>query len=77
MITEKLIYLDRISDIELFVENAHKVCGDVVVRRGKYVVDGKSIIGIISINPSEGITVEYPAEETDFGVFLDTLVKKN
>ena len=77
MITEKLIYLDKIADISLFVEKAHKVAGDIIVRRGKFAVDGKSLMGIISLNPSEGVTVEYPEEETDFADFLNTLGRKD
>ena len=77
MITTKLIYLNRITDIELFTQEAHKVSGDVIVRRGKFAVDGKSLMGVISINPSEGVTVEYPEEETDFDNFLNTLGRKD
>ena len=76
MITTKIIYLDKVADITRFAEEAHKVAGDVIVRRGKFVVDGKSIMGIISINPSEGVTVEYPEDETAFGEFLATLDRK-
>lgn len=67
----RVIYIDKISDIMEFNAQAHKVEGDVIVRRGIYVADAKSMLGIISLNPAEGITVEFPEEATDFAAYLD------
>lgn len=71
MVTTKVISIDKISDIMEFNAQAHKVEGDVVVRRGIYVVDAKSLLGVISLNPAEGITVEFPEEATDFATYLN------
>ena len=72
MIT-KVVYLDKISDIEFFVSQAQKIEGDVIARRGKFVVDAKSLMGVISINPAEGMTVEYPEGEIEFTEYLDEI----
>ena len=67
----RVISIDKISDIMDFNAQAHKVEGDIVVRRGIYVVDGKSLLGIMALNPAEGITVEFPEEAVDFAAYLD------
>lgn len=72
----KVIYLDKISDITQFAIEAQKIEGDVIARRGKFVVDAKSILGVISINPAEGMTVEYPEGEENFTHFLDEFGQK-
>ena len=67
----KVICLDKMSDIMEFVKQAHKVDGDILVRKGIYVVDGKSIMGIVSLSPSDGVTVEYPEDAIDFTKYLN------
>lgn len=66
----KQISINTIKDMMDFVNEASKVFGDVLIRKGKYVIDGKSIMGILSIDPSTGITIEYPEDATDFETFL-------
>lgn len=68
----KQISIETFKDMMDFVNEASKVFGDVLIRKGKYVIDGKSIMGIVSIDPSTGITVEYPEDATDFGAFLES-----
>jgi len=68
----KVICLDKMSDIMEFVNEAHKVNGDILVRKGVYIVDGKSIMGIISLSPSDGVTVEYPEDASDFADYINS-----
>lgn len=68
------ITIRYISDIAKFTQEAMKVTGDVSIYKDKYVIDGKSIMGLFSINTSD-ITVEYPKEAIEFEKFLlDTFV---
>ena len=53
-----------------FVQKASQVDGDVICTKGRYTIDGKSIMGIFSIDISEGIIVEYPETATDFEEYL-------
>ena len=62
--------LNRISDLGEFVNEASKVEGAVTVRKGVYCVDGKSIMGMVSIDVSTGFTVEYPEEAVAFENFI-------
>ena len=66
---EKVIKVNKVSDIYAFVDAASRCDSDILVKKGKYAVNGKSLIGIMSIDMSTGVTVEYSDE--NFGNFLD------
>lgn len=66
---EKTIKVNKVSDIYAFVDAASRCDSDILVKKGKCVVDGKSLMGIMSIDMSTGVTVEYSDES--FGNFLD------
>ena len=67
------IKITGINDMTNFVKEAAAVLGDVACREGKYVVDGKSLLGVMSIDLSTGVIVEYPNDAIDFEKFLNTL----
>lgn len=67
----KFITINSITDMTDFIHHAVMVDGDVICRKGKYTVDGKSIMGVMSIDISTGVTVEYPDDATDFNEFLN------
>lgn len=64
------IAINTINKAAEFVQKASQVDGDVICTKGRYTIDGKSIMGIFSINISEGIMVEYPETATDFEEYL-------
>ena len=66
---EKTIKINKVPDIYAFVDAASRCDSDILVKKGKYVVDGKSLMGIMSIDMSTGVTVEY--FDKSFGNFLD------
>lgn len=67
----RTIQIEKIKDVVNFVSNANKITGDVYVYRqgGKITVDGKSLMGVFSIDPSEPIIVEFPSD-AEFEKFL-------
>ena len=67
-----LIRISGIADLSHFVQAATQVDGDVIVRKGKYVVDGKSLLGMFSIDPTLGVTVEYPEDAKAFESYIET-----
>ena len=69
-IKQMFIKIYGVSDIATFVANALQVNGDVIVKINKFIVNGKSLKGMFAIEPSEGITVEYPANAIAFEEFL-------
>lgn len=66
---KKFIKISGIHDIAEFVTYASEVNGDVCVQRGRFIIDGKSLMGMLSIDTSEGVIVEYP-EDAAFSEYL-------
>lgn len=69
-VKSRFIKVRSIPDVTNFVTAASKVCGDIEVRKGRWCVDAKSIMGMFSIDLSSGATVVYPADATEFEEFL-------
>lgn len=67
---KSFITLQGINDIIKFTQQAALVNGDVIVSRGAYKVDGKSLMGNMSIDVSQGISVEYPEDASKFKEFI-------
>lgn len=53
------ISLNKITDIRDFVNMASKCKNDVVVKSGHFAVDGKSIMGLFSLDLSKPVRVEF------------------
>ena len=64
------IAINTINKATEFVQKASQVDGDVICTKGRYTIDGKSIMGVFSIDISEGIIVEYPETATDFEEYI-------
>ena len=66
----KNIKINNLKDLNLFVQNANHVNGDVCIYRGKFCVDGKSLMGAVSLNTAAGCRVEYPDNAIEFENFI-------
>lgn len=62
---ETVIKLDKVVDASGFVNLTSKINGDVTLYSGKYVVDGKSIMGIYSLDLTKPIKMEIDGEIPD------------
>ena len=51
--------LDEFALVKDFINDTQSEETEVTVRCGKYVVDGKSILGIFSLDLSKPLVVEY------------------
>jgi hypothetical protein len=69
----KTILLDDVKKVTNFVNETFKFKGDVIARHGKYVVDGHSLLGLMSLDLSQPVTCEI--EERD-GRIWDINCKK-
>lgn len=67
---DMIISIHGLYDVYTFIEKAQLVCGDVNVKRGVYCVDGKSALGVLSIDMSQDVTVTYPASAKKFEEFI-------
>ena len=65
------IKLNTIDDIRRFVELATLYAGDIDIRSERYVVDGKSILGILSLDLKEALTLDVYGDEADR--FIDSI----
>lgn len=52
------IKLDTVDDVNEFVKLAERNIGDVDVRSDRYVVDGKSILGILSLDLKNPLIID-------------------
>lgn len=56
---QKILMIDTLQKVKDFVSITQYFTEEVTVTRGKYVVDGKSLLGLYSLNLSLPITVIY------------------
>ena len=54
---EMIISIKGLQDVYNFISKAQAVDGDVTVKRGRYTIDGKSVLGVFSLDMSQDITV--------------------
>lgn len=59
-----------IPDVSTFVAKAIKVDDDITVKQGRYVIDGKSLMGVFSLDLTREIVVEYPENAFEFEDFI-------
>ena len=65
------VQLTTIPDVQDFVNIASTSIYDVTVSHGRYIVDGKSLMGIFSLNLSNPIKVTVEADGAIDKGFLD------
>lgn len=72
---KKTIKLGTINDVKNFVTAAMRVACDIDLIHGKYAIDGKSIMGIFSLDLSDTLSMEIGCEtETeDVKEFLENI----
>lgn len=75
---EMIVRIPELSDVIKFVEMAIRVTdGDVDLTRGKYTVDAKSFMGVMSIDLSQDCEVRFPAYAEDFEKYLEQFKSTN
>lgn len=67
------IMLHSVSDIKEFVNAASRLDCEVDVRSGRYLVDGKSIMGLFSIDLSEPVTTEVHGTDAQGEMFRQAI----
>ena len=77
MRVSKVIKIEKIADLSAFVKCAEGASSDVICTRGRFVTDGRSLLGVFALNPVEPFTVEY--DEIDIGLhnYIQQLEVKN
>ena len=65
------IKITGINDKYQFIRQASKVDGDVNISKGSTHLDGKSLLGILKLDMTEGVNVTYPKDAKEFETFLE------
>lgn len=76
MIKDLKITLNSIDRVKAFVNCNSKFLGDIDVISGRYVIDGKSIMGIFSLDLTKELLVRFHCDdEATFDNLLDSYKK--
>ena len=59
------IKFETIEDVKEFNKIACQIKGDVDLKCGRYIVDAKSIMGILALNLSEKLEIITPTEKDE------------
>ena len=68
---ERKIKLPEVTDAKKFVSAASKCDFDVDVFYNRVIIDAKSLLGVLSLDLSRELTVQYGGEDLQFENFLN------
>ena len=68
---QKRIFLATIEDAKEFVAAASKCDFDIDIFYNRIIIDAKSILGVLSLDLTRVLTVEYSGENEDFEKLLE------
>lgn len=68
---QRKIKLTTIMDVKEFVTVAGECDFDVNIFLNHIIVDAKSVLGVLSLDLSKALTVEYDGEDRTFEAILD------
>lgn len=74
---QKRIMLSNAEDVKSFVAAASKCNFDIDVFYNRVVIDAKSLLGVMSLELTRVLTVQYSGDSQAFEAFLDKMVAKN
>ena len=60
---KKIILLDNVRKVTSFVNETFKFKGDIIVKHDKYTVNGRSLLGLMSLDLSQPLTCEIEERE--------------
>lgn len=73
---QKRILLPTIDDAKMFVVAATQCDFDIDVYYNRVVIDAKSILGVLSLDLRNVLTVQYDGENEAFEAFLEKMAVK-
>ena len=73
---QKRILLPTIDDAKMFVAAATQCDFDIDVYYNRVVIDSKSILGVLSLDLRNVLTVQYDGENEAFEAFLEKMAVK-
>ena len=70
----KMVKITTISDVKDLINYTRAVNGDVLIKKGTYVVDGTSILGVLSLGMSTPVEIVYPQDALELEGFLNNFL---
>lgn len=71
----KILDLVGIEKVREFIQLAYHYDEEIIVSKGKYIVDGHSILGVLSLGDLSKVNVEFVGDEQIALEFFETLEK--
>ncbi len=68
---ERKIRLPEVNDAKKFVSAASKCEFDIDVFYNRVIIDAKSLLGVLSLDLTKELTVQYGGEDLQFEDFLN------
>ena len=63
------IKFNTVDEVKKYIAKAMMINGDIVIRHSIYVIDGKSIMGIFSLNLENELDIEFSKlDENDLNI---------
>ena len=69
-----MVKITTISDVKDLINYTRAVNGDVLIKKGTYVVDGTSILGVLSLDMSTPVEIVYPQDALELEGFLNNFL---
>ncbi|MGI6019216.1 MAG: HPr family phosphocarrier protein [Marvinbryantia sp.] len=69
--SEKKIRLNRIQDVREFVSTAERCDFDIDISYNRIIIDAKSIMGVLSMDLTQVLTVKYGGRDPQFENILN------
>lgn len=69
-----MVKITTISDVKDLINYTRAVDGDVLIKKGNYIVDGTSILGVLSLDMSTPVEIEYPQNALELEGFLNNFL---
>lgn len=67
------ILLNTISKVKKFVNISNKSSINIDIHSGKYLIDGKSIMGIFSLDLSKELTISSDSSKEEFNAYCEQI----
>lgn len=67
------ILLNTISKVKKFANISNKSSINIDIRSGKYLIDGKSIMGIFSLDLSKELTISSDSSKEEFNAYCEQI----
>lgn len=69
-----MVKITTISDVKDLINYTRAVDGDVLIKKGNYIVDGTSILGVLSLDMSTPVEIVYPQDALELEGFLNNFL---